>query len=78
MTIEQLIANANTMGGVIVAGLAGLSGVVGTGAFIAGKLGNNPGYVSWGKNGWLGMGVGLAAGAVYAIITNVSQRIAGG
>jgi hypothetical protein len=78
MTPEGMLGNAQQLALVVVAALAGLSGAIGTGAYVAGKATNTPAWCSWGRGGWVGMGVGLAASGIMAIITNISQRVAGG
>ena len=78
MSPEQLITNLTGIVTAVLAPLGGLALATGTAAFVGGKLADNPGWVAWGRKGWLGAGVAFAAGAIGAIIHNVASRVGGG
>ena len=77
MTPESFIGNLTTLATAILAPLGGLALATGTAAFVAGKLADNPGWVSWGRRGWMGAGVAFGAGAIGALIKNVATRVGG-
>jgi hypothetical protein len=78
MTPEGFVQNVTGIVQAVLAPLGPLALAVGTAAFVAGKLADNPGWTAWGRRGWLGAGVAFAAGAVGAIIQNIAHRAGGG
>jgi hypothetical protein len=78
MTPEAFVTNITTIVRAVLTPLGPLALAVGTAAFVAGKLADNPGWTAWGRKGWLGAGVAFAANGIGAIIQNVAQRAAGG
>lgn len=77
MTPEQIIGNGTNIVMAIITALGPLGLAIGTAAFAGGKMSDNPGWVAWGRKGWLGGGIALAATAVIALVTNIIQRVSG-
>ena len=77
MTPEGFIANITAIVQAILAPLGPLALAVGTVAFVAGKLADNPGWSAWGRRGWFGAAVAFGASAVGALIQNLAHRAAG-
>jgi hypothetical protein len=78
VTPEAFVTNVTTIVRAVLTPLGPLALAVGTAAFVAGKLADNPGWTAWGRRGWFGAAVAFAANAVGAIIQNVAQRAGGG
>ena len=79
MTPEGFVQNITGIVQAVLTPLGPLALAVGTAAFVAGKLADNPGWTAWGRRGWLGAGVvnlGLAAGLV-AATCYVPRRVLG-
>jgi hypothetical protein len=78
MTPEGFVQNVTGIVQAVLTPLGPLALAVGTTAFVAGKLADNPGWTAWGRRGWMGAAVAFAANAVGAIIQNIAQRAGGG
>jgi hypothetical protein len=77
VTPESFIDNITGIVQTIITALGPLGLAIGTAAFAGGKMTDNPGWVAWGRRGWLGGGIALAATAVGAMVTNIVQRVGG-